>query len=106
MVEKLVKMFYVNLSYKYDIVNSEVKEHPITTCLEDFAQVCNQTFMDQDYDQLVLKGNEFNYEIHAHSLLSDPFYGITYPFNVGLNHLNSRLIYYTLNYVLFPRKGN
>lgn len=58
---ELVRMLYVNISYKYDIINFEVKKHPITTSLEYFSQVCNLPFMEENYDQLDLKGKELLY---------------------------------------------
>lgn len=103
---KLVRIFYVNLSYKDSIINSKVEKHPITMSLEYFAQVCNPPFMEEDYDQLDLEGNEYNFEIHVHSLLIDPSSRIPTPFNIGLTRPNTRLINYTMNQILFPRKVN
>lgn len=38
---ELVRMFHANLNYKYNIINSEVKKHPIIISLEYFAQIRN-----------------------------------------------------------------
>lgn len=53
----------------------------------------------------------FKVTILALSLLSTlslfiPFILFQPPFCVGLIHPNNRLIYYTMNHVLFPRKDN
>lgn len=103
---KLVRIFYPNLSYKDGIINSKVKKHPITLSLEKFACICNLSFLEQDYDQIDLEGNEFNYDIPAHTLLIDPSSRIPSTFIVDLIHPNSRLIHHTINHVLFPRKIN
>lgn len=47
----LIRMFYANFTYKDGIIGYEVKKHPITQSLEDFAQVCNLPFIGQDYDK-------------------------------------------------------
>lgn len=101
---ELVRMFYANLSQKYSIINSKVKKHHITLSLEDFACICDLPFIVQDYDQMDLEGNKFNFNIH--SLLIDPFSRIPSPFNVGLVFPNSILIHCTVNHVFFPRKSN
>lgn len=103
---KLVRMLYANISYKDGIINSKVKKHPITMYLEDFPQEFNLPWMGEYYDQLDLEGNEFNFEIHAHSLLIDPASRFPTPFNVGLICPNVRSIHYTMNLVLSPRKCN
>lgn len=74
--------------------------------LEDFAQVCNLPFTEEDYDHLDLEGNEFNFEIHAHPLFIDPAPGILTPFNIDIIRPNTKLIHYAMNHVLFLNKGN
>lgn len=103
---KLVKIFYTNLSYKDGIISSEVKKHPITLSLEDFDHEYNLPFIEQDYDQMDLEGNKFNFDTLAHSLLIDPTSIIPTPFNIGLINTNIGLIHYTMNHVFFPRKAN
>ncbi|KAL5100085.1 hypothetical protein RYX36_004412 [Vicia faba] len=61
--------------------------------------------MDQDYDQMDLEGNEFNFKVRAHSLLIDHVSEITTSFNVGIIRPYSILIHYTMNHVFFPMKG-
>lgn len=74
--------------------------------LEDFAQVCNLPFMEEDYYQSELKGSAFNFETHVQSLLIEPTSRIPTPFDVGLIRPNSISIHYKINHVLFLRKGN
>lgn len=99
-------MFYANISYKDGIISSKVQKHLITIFLEDFSHECNLPFIEQDYDQMYLEGNKFNFDTLAHSLLIDPTSIIPTPFNVGLIFQNIRLIHYIMNHVLFPSKGN
>lgn len=98
---ELVKMFYTN-----GIINSEVGKHLIVISLEDFTLVYNMSFMEQDYDQMDLKGNKFNFDSLAHSLLIDQTSTIPSSFNVVIIHPNIRLIHYTTSCVMFPRKAN
>lgn len=86
-------MFYANISYKDDILNSEVKKIPITMSLEDFDQVCNLPFIEEDDDQPYLEGNDFNFETHGHYLLMYPASRILNPFGIGIIRLNTRLIH-------------
>lgn len=62
--------------------------------------------MEQDYDQTNFKGNEFYFDIYAHTLLNDPTSGIASPSIVGIVCLDRRLIRYIMNHVFFPRKTN
>lgn len=87
-------MFYANLSYKDEIISFKFKERPITMSLEDFAHECSLPFIEQDYNQMDLKGNEINFDTLAHSLLIDPTSIISTPFNVRLILSNIRLIHY------------
>lgn len=64
-------MFYANLTYKDDTISSKVKKHLITLFIKYFAQVCNLPFIQQDYDQTCLEGNDFSFDIYAHTLLID-----------------------------------
>ncbi|KAL5063688.1 hypothetical protein RYX36_025425, partial [Vicia faba] len=59
----------------------------------------------QDYDQMDLEDNKFNFDTLACSLLIYPTSTIPYPFNVGLIRPNIRLIHYIISCIVFPRKG-
>ncbi|KAL5064137.1 hypothetical protein RYX36_025874 [Vicia faba] len=99
-------MFYENLSYIDGIINSEVGKHPITLSFEDFVTIYKLTFIEKDYNQMYLEGNEFNFDTLSHTLLTNLVSIIPSPCNVGLLRLNVRLIHYIMKHILFPGKGN
>lgn len=102
----MVRILYANLTYKYGIIESEFNKYPINPSLEDFAQVCNLPFIEQHYNRMDTEGKEFTFDTFAHTLLIDPSSIISFPFSVGLIRAYYRLIRYTINYVIFPRKSN
>lgn len=91
--------------YSYGILNSEVKKHPIQLILEEFAQVCKIPYNNHKYGESE-EGNDLNFDLAANSFLNDQTFVISNPFTVGLILLNIRVIHYTMNHVLFLRKGN
>lgn len=52
------------------------------------------------------KANRYNYVIVASFLMKEPSPSIPYLFTAGYIHLESRMIHYVMNHILFPRKGN
>lgn len=45
---ELVRMLYANISWKDGMIISEVKKPPITMSFEDFDQVSNLPFIEED----------------------------------------------------------
>lgn len=94
---ELVRMFYVNLS-KMSSQNPKSR-NTSSLSLENFAEVCNLPFFEQD-----LEGNEFNFDVYAHTLVIDPSCGIPSPFIVCLICPNNILIRYKMNHVFSQGK--
>lgn len=94
---ELVRIFQAILVYQDCVISYEVRKHPIILSLEDFAQACNLSFIQEDYDQKDFKDNEFNF---------DPSSGIPSSFNVGLIRSDNRMIHHIMNHIIFPRKNN
>lgn len=75
-------------------------------CPLRFCKSLRPASHEPNYDQTDLEGNEFNFDIYAHTLLIDPSSRISYSFIVCLICLDNRVIHYTMNHVFFPRKIN